>query len=186
MLHYRETEFRAQRQLGRKRLLAIIGLCRDSNPSGRARQFAAIRQPQGNLRKRPTAWWARGDSNLQPDRYGPAALTIGLRARSRGARGQRRAILPSSMPTRRGNRAGRAMAFKGATYMQSALEGTWLMPNNLLKLRQLFSKPCLNSLPCGEGLGVGVAVSGHTSCNNRYPPPQPSPNASRACPTCAR
>jgi len=44
------------------------------------------------------------------------------------------------------------------------------------------------SLPCGEGLGVGVgvAVSGHTSCNNRYPPPQPSPNASRACPTCAR
>ena len=42
------------------------------------------------------------------------------------------------------------------------------------------------SLPCGEGLGVGVAVSGHTWCNNRYPPPQPSPNASRACPTCAR
>jgi hypothetical protein len=37
------------------------------------------------------------------------------------------------MPTRRGNRAGRAMAVKGATYMQSALEGTWLMPNNLLK-----------------------------------------------------
>jgi hypothetical protein len=37
------------------------------------------------------------------------------------------------MPTRRGNRAGRATAFKGATYMQSALEGTWLMPNNLLK-----------------------------------------------------
>jgi len=55
------------------------------------------------------------------------------------------------------------MAFKGATYMQSALEGTWLMPNNLLKLRQLFSRPCLNSLPCGEGLGVGVAVGGHIS-----------------------
>ena len=39
---------------------------------------------------------------------------------------------------RRGNRAGRAMALKGATYVQPALEGTWLMPNNLLKLRQLF------------------------------------------------
>ena len=50
------------------------------------------------------------------------------------------------------------MALKGATYMQSALEGSWLMPNNLLKLRQLFSRPCLNSLPCGEGLGVGVVV----------------------------
>ena len=105
-----------------------------------------------------TAWWAREDSNLQPDRYGPAALTIGLRTRSRGPRRQRRAILPSSMPTRSGNRAGRAMAFKGATYMQSALEGSWLIPNNLLKLCKLFSRPCLNSLPCGEGLGVGVVV----------------------------
>jgi hypothetical protein len=65
------------------------------------------------------AWWAREDSNLQPDRYEPAALTIGLRARSRGARRQRRGILPSSMPTRSGNRAGRPMAFKGATYMRT-------------------------------------------------------------------
>ena len=62
--------------------------------------------------------------------------------------------LPSSMPTRRGNRAGRAMAFKGATYMQSALEGSWLIPNNLLKLCKLFSRPCLNSLPCGSRGGV--------------------------------
>ena len=38
--------------------------------------------------------------------------------------------------------------------------------------------------PCGEGSGVGVAVGGRNSLNN-YPPPQPSPNASRACPTCA-
>ena len=38
--------------------------------------------------------------------------------------------------------------------------------------------------PCGEGSGVGVAVGGLNSLNN-YPPPQPSPNASRACPTCA-
>ena len=50
------------------------------------------------------------------------------------------------------------MALKGATYMQSALEGSWLMPNNLLKLRQLFSRSCVNSLPCGEGLGEAVVV----------------------------
>src|SRR6185295_14654164 len=29
--------------------------------------------------------------------------------------------------------------------------------------------------PCGEGLGVGVIVGGHTSINNNYPPPHPSP-----------
>jgi hypothetical protein len=28
-----------------------------------------------------TAWWAREDSNLQPDRYERSALTIELRAR---------------------------------------------------------------------------------------------------------
>jgi hypothetical protein len=101
--------------------------------------------------------------------YTQAALTIGLRTRSRGPRRQRRAILPSSMPTRSGNRAGRAMAFKGATYMQSALEGSWLIPNNLLKLCKLFSRPCLNSLPCGEGLGVGVVVILlGTQANSRY------------------
>jgi len=55
-------------------------------------------------------------------------------------------------------RAGRAMALKGATYMQSGFEGSWLMPNILLKSRELFSNRRLNSLPCGEGLGVGVGV----------------------------
>ena len=39
-----------------------------------------IRQPPGNLRNRETAWWAREDSNLQPDRYERSALTIELRA----------------------------------------------------------------------------------------------------------
>ena len=29
-----------------------------------------------------TAWWAREDSNLQPDRYERSALTIELRARA--------------------------------------------------------------------------------------------------------
>ena len=67
------------------------------------------------------------------------------------------------------------MALKGATYMQSALEGSWLIPNNLLKSRKLFSRSCLNSLPCGEGLGVGVAVGRRALRNNNDPPPQPSP-----------
>jgi tRNA pseudouridine32 synthase/23S rRNA pseudouridine746 synthase len=36
--------------------------------------------------------------------------------------------------------------------------------------------PAGSSLPpCGEGLGVGVAVGGRSSNNNYYPPPQPSP-----------
>ena len=81
------------------------------------------------------------------------------------------------------------MALKGATYMQSALEGSWFMPNNLLKSRKLFSRPRLDSLPCGEGLGVGVgvAVGGDISRNNNDPPPQPSPTrgegADRVCGT---
>jgi tRNA pseudouridine32 synthase/23S rRNA pseudouridine746 synthase len=40
--------------------------------------------------------------------------------------------------------------------------------------------------PCGEGLGVGVAVGGHTSCKNDDPPPHPSPNANSAEPGQAR
>ena len=40
--------------------------------------------------------------------------------------------------------------------------------------------------PCGEGLGMGVAVGGHTSCKNDDPPPQPSPNANSAEPGQAR
>jgi hypothetical protein len=65
----------------------------------------------------------------------------------------------------------RAMALKGATYMQSALEGSWLMPNNSLKSHKLFSRRFLNSLPCGEGLGV--AIGGHTARNNDDPLPSP-------------
>src|SRR4051794_32192893 len=40
--------------------------------------------------------------------------------------------------------------------------------------------------PCGEGLGAGVAVSGHTSCKNDDPPPHSSPNADSAEPGQAR
>src|SRR4051794_23224368 len=39
-----------------------------------------------SLRSRANAWWARPDSNQQPDRYERPALTIELRARARGLR----------------------------------------------------------------------------------------------------
>ena len=50
---------------------------------------------------------------------------------ARGARRQRRAILPRTAPDAQ-------MALKGATYMQSALEGSWLIPNKLLKSPNYF------------------------------------------------
>ena len=46
----------------------------------------------------------------------------------------------------------------GATHMQPALKTPFASADNLLKLRNLFSEASLNSLPCGEGLGVGVVV----------------------------
>src|SRR5262245_42786145 len=45
-------------------------------------QFGPIHASSGNIRKPRTAWWAREDSNLQPDRYERPALTIELRARA--------------------------------------------------------------------------------------------------------
>src|SRR5262245_18378575 len=50
--------------------------------SADARQFGPIHALSGILRNWPTAWWAREDSNLQPDRYERPALTIELRARA--------------------------------------------------------------------------------------------------------
>jgi hypothetical protein len=41
----------------------------------------AIRQRPENAGSHRTAWWAREDSNLQPDRYERSALTLELRAR---------------------------------------------------------------------------------------------------------
>jgi hypothetical protein len=43
----------------------------------------------------------------------------------------------------------------------------------------------VNPTSAGEGLGVGVGV-GWTRLAQQQRPPHPSPNASRACPTCAR
>jgi hypothetical protein len=138
---------------------------------------------------RSTEWGSDAKISKEPKSYGKrtkdskSAKPVATTQDDTGSKQAR--VLPSSMPTRSGNRVGRARAFRRATYMQSALEGSWLMPNNLLKSRKLFSRPCLNSLPCGEGLGWAVSVGGHTACNNDDPPPRPSPNASRACPTCA-
>src|SRR4029453_9198165 len=60
-----------------------------------------IRMPSGTLRNRQNAWWAREDSNLQPDRYERSALTIELRARAsllsmRACDAQRHPLLPES------------------------------------------------------------------------------------------
>ena len=55
---------------------------RDCSQSKSPAISAAIRRFQGTRRKPRTAWWAREDSNLQPDRYERPALTIELRART--------------------------------------------------------------------------------------------------------
>src|SRR5262249_35722923 len=40
-------------------------------PSTKPRQFGPVHALSGILRILRTAWWAREDSNLQPDRYSP-------------------------------------------------------------------------------------------------------------------
>jgi hypothetical protein len=50
-------------------------------PRAEPRQIGPIHASSGNLRKPRTAWWAREDSNPQPDRYERPALTIELHAR---------------------------------------------------------------------------------------------------------
>src|SRR5947209_18450151 len=57
----------------------ISGL-RDQAVVQQAGQFGPFSTTIGNLRNRPNAWWAREDSNLQPDRYERSALTVELRA----------------------------------------------------------------------------------------------------------
>src|SRR5438309_12115147 len=52
----------------------------ETNCANKARQFGRCSLVSGTLRKRRTAWWAREDSNLQPDRYERSALTVELRA----------------------------------------------------------------------------------------------------------
>jgi hypothetical protein len=52
-----------------------------------------------------TAWWAREDSNLQPDRYERPALTIELRAPPTADIIRNAAIIDSSCPAQAGHPA---------------------------------------------------------------------------------
>jgi hypothetical protein len=76
----------------------------------------AFRQPPGNFPKRGTAWWAREDSNLQPDRYERPALTIELRALASAAERPwpRRCPLSHTMSHRRRQSPGVAVARRPA------------------------------------------------------------------------
>jgi len=68
-LRFRETGFRGPETTRPKSPLDRIGLSRDRTARSNARQLRAIRRLSGNLQVRENAWWAREDSNLQPDRY---------------------------------------------------------------------------------------------------------------------
>src|ERR1700676_3342339 len=68
----------------------------------RAPRGCATRSPKGE------AWWARQDSNLQPDRYERPALTIELQAPPLMAAGWRPATVPASFTGRMAIRQCRA------------------------------------------------------------------------------
>ena len=53
-------------------------------PRVKRRHSDVILRVRGNLPFRRSAWWARQDSNLQPDRYERSALTIELQAQPDG------------------------------------------------------------------------------------------------------
>jgi hypothetical protein len=70
-LRCRETGFSVQRQMRRNGDRNSIDQLWRPGVRTKARQIAAIWALPGNLRKPRTAWWAREDSNLQPeDGYG--------------------------------------------------------------------------------------------------------------------
>ena len=94
----RKRNSEAQRQSDQNRPAAYGSLYGDKNTDSNSANWPHFRRPSGNLRTRRTAWWAREDSNLQPDRYERSALTIELRARTaflsmRAADAQRRHLL---------------------------------------------------------------------------------------------
>ena len=61
--------------------MTLMRLYRDGSAYNKARQMRAFYRLSGNLWCLASAWWARQDSNLQPDRYERPALTIELQAR---------------------------------------------------------------------------------------------------------
>jgi hypothetical protein len=64
-----ERNFEARDKAAKTAVSTSASLSRDNKPRDNARQRRAFRAASGNLRFRGTAWWAREDSNLQPDRY---------------------------------------------------------------------------------------------------------------------
>ena len=81
-------------------------------------QIAGYSSASGNLGSgRRSAWWAREDSNLQPDRYERSALTIELRARRvPSINGHRRCATPAS-PARLTVALGCDPVFAGAPWL---------------------------------------------------------------------
>src|SRR5262245_4246338 len=75
-----ERVCRRQRRNGRTRRFYENGLSQIQATAKTTRQSAPICSRSETLRLCQTAWWAREDSNLQPDRYERSALTIELRA----------------------------------------------------------------------------------------------------------
>src|SRR4029079_11912424 len=72
----RKLNLQAQRQAGQNRPVALAGLYGDGNANKESAHWPHFRRPSGNFHMRRTAWWAREDLNLQPDRYERSALTI--------------------------------------------------------------------------------------------------------------
>ena len=95
-LRCRETGFPGQRK--KRQYVARTTDWRSQRRGGRTkpRQLQAFARPTGNLRNCESAWWAREDSNLQPDRYERSALTVELRAQRAGA--QAAMGLPHTVP----------------------------------------------------------------------------------------
>jgi hypothetical protein len=71
------------------------------------RDFGAFCEVPGKVSILGTAWWARQDSNLQPDRYERSALTIELRARTCDATFYQRARAVRNLPLLPLSRIGR-------------------------------------------------------------------------------
>jgi hypothetical protein len=94
-LCFRETGIRGQENKAPKLPPKSKSQVPETKRSRRMPPSGAFRPLPGNFRKRRTAWWAREDSNLQPDRYERPALTIELRALASAAQA---AVWPRRCP----------------------------------------------------------------------------------------
>lgn len=81
---YRKGPWSCKQELALVRLRShFVRAAPDTTLRPRSTRGCATRSPQGE------AWWARQDSNLQPDRYERPALTIELQAPPRGSSRER-------------------------------------------------------------------------------------------------